>query len=223
MPYDDNFMEHLVADAFHVMYYHSNVWNGANTKWLGVGIFNNPFDMWVKQEIIFETKPTLIIETGTAMGGSSLFFATLLDQMGEGRIVSIDVWNEKSGMGLPKYKHKRVNFWKASSVDPVAIKKIKSMIKPKDRVMVFLDSDHSAGHVLKELKLYGPMVTPGCYMVVDDTNLGGHPIMNATQPGPGPWGAVEEFLKKDDTFEVDISRHKFYMTWSINGFLKKKE
>jgi cephalosporin hydroxylase len=60
-------------------------------------------------------------------------------------------------------------------------------------------------------------------MVVDDTNLGGHPIMNPNVPGMGPYAAVEEFLKKDDTFEIDTSRHKFYMTWCINGFLKKKE
>jgi cephalosporin hydroxylase len=222
MAYDDNFMEHLVADSFHVMYYASNVWNGANTKWMGVGVFNNPLDMWVKQEIIFETKPTLIIETGTAMGGSTLFFASLLDQMGTGRIVSIDIWDKNSGMGLPDYKHKRVSFLKSSSVDPSTIKKVKAMIKPKDRVMVFLDSDHSAEHVFKELKLYGPLVTPGCYMVVDDTNMGGHPIMNMNVPGPGPFAAVEEFLKKDNTFEIDTSRHKFYMTWCINGFLRKK-
>jgi len=222
MAYDDNFMEHLVADAFHVMYYHSNVWNGGTTKWMGIGIYNHPFDMWVKQEIIFETKPTLIIETGTAMGGSAMFYATLLDQMGTGKIVSIDIQDKKSGMGLPNYKHKRVTFVKASSVDPATIKKVKSMIKPKDRVMVFLDSDHSMEHVLKELKLYGPLVSAGCYMVVDDTNLGGHPVLNITVPGPGPFGAVEEFLKKDNTFEIDTSRHKFYMTWSINGFLKKK-
>ena len=223
MSYNDNFMEHLIADAFHVMYYHSNVWNGGNTKWMGVGVFNHPLDMWVKQEIIFETKPTLIIETGTAMGGSSRFYATLLDQMGAGRIVSIDIQDKNSGMGLPEFKHKRVSFVKASSVDPATIKKVKSLIKPKDRVMVFLDSDHSAEHVLKELKLYGPMVTSGCYMVVDDTNLGGHPVMNMSVPGPGPYGAVEKFMEGNKEFEIDISRHKFFMTWNINGFLKKKE
>lgn len=222
MPYDDNFMEHLVADAFHVMYYHSGVWNFGNTKWLGVGIFQHPFDMWIKQEIIFETKPTLIIETGSAMGGSSLFYATILDQMGQGKIISIDIQDDKSGMGLPKFKHKRITFIKGSSVDPGMVKKIKAMIKPIDRVMVFLDSDHRTEHVAKELKVYGPMVTPGCYMVVDDTNLGGHPIVNPTVPGPGPYTAVMDFLEKDKTFEVDQTRHKFYMTWCPNGFLRKK-
>jgi cephalosporin hydroxylase len=222
MSYDDNFMEHLVANTFQVMYFNSNVWNFGNTKWLGVGVYNNPFDMWVKQEIIFETKPTIIIETGSAMGGSAIFFATILDQMGMGKIISVDIHDKNSGMGLPDFKHKRISFMKASSVDPVTIKKIKSMIKPKDRVMVFLDSDHSAAHVLKELKLYGPIVTPGCYMIVDDTNLNGHPIMNMAVPGPGAWDAVAEFMKSADTFETDKSRHKFYMTWSVNGFLRKK-
>ena len=223
MPYDDNFMERLIADSFHVMYYASNVWNGGNMKWLGVGLFQHPMDMWVKQEIIFETKPTLILETGSAMGGSALFYATILDQMQQGRIVSIDLQDEKSGMGIPKFKHKRINFFKGNSVDPGVIKKIKAMIKPTDRVMVNLDSDHTAEHVLKELKIYGPMVTPGCYMIIDDTNLGGHPIMNQNIPGPGPWTAVVEYLQKDKSFEIDQSRHKFYMTWCPNGFLRKKE
>jgi len=111
---------------------------------------------------------------------------------------------------------------KGSSVDPAMIKKVKAMTKPNDRVMVFLDSDHRTEHVAKELKAYGPLVTPGCYMVVDDTNLGGHPVMNQTVPGPGPYTAVMDFVEKDKSFEVDQTRHKFFMTWCVNGFLKKK-
>jgi len=223
MSYNDNFMERLVSDAFQVMYMYSNVWNGGNTKWLGVGVLNNPLDMWVKQELIFDVKPTLIIETGSSTGGSSLYFATILDQIGEGRIVSIDLQEKDSPMGKPSHKHKRVTFIKANSVGPTTIKNIKSMIKPKDKVMVFLDSDHSMEHVFKELNLYGPLVSPGSYMIVDDTNLGGHPIYNPTVPGPGPYGAVEKFMEGNKEFEIDISRHKFFMTWSINGFLRKKE
>ena len=222
MSYDDNFLEHLVADVFHVMYYHSNVWNHKNTTWLGVGIFQHPFDMWIKQEILFETRPTLIIETGSAMGGSALFYASVLDQIGQGRIVSVDLQDESSGMGVPQVTHKRVQFLKGDSVAPATLKAIRAAIKPADRVMVFLDSDHRAEHVLKELRAYGPLVTPGYYLVVDDTNLGGHPIVNPTVPGPGPWAAVEEFLKENKTFAVDQSRHKFYMTWCPNGFLRKK-
>ena len=222
MPYDDNFPERLIADAFHVLYYSSNVWNHSRTAWLGVGLFMNPFDMWIKQEIIFETKPTVILETGSAMGGSALFYATILDQMGQGKIISVDIQDEKSGMGIPKVNHKRITFLKGDSVAPVTIKKLKSYIKASDKVMVFLDSDHSAQHVAKELRAYGPLVTPGCYMVVDDTNLGGHPVVNPTVPGPGPFAAVMEYLKKEKSFEVDQSRHKFYMTWCLNGFLKKK-
>ena len=182
----------------------------------------NPFDMWIKQEIIFETKPTVILETGSAMGGSALFYATVLDQMGQGKIISVDIQDEKSGMGIPKVKHKRITFLKGNSVDLAMIKKLKSMIKASDRVMVFLDSDHSMEHVAKELKAYGPMVTSGCYMVVDDTNLGGHPVVNPSVPGPGPFVAVMEYLQKEKSFEIDQSRHKFYMTWCVNGFLRKK-
>lgn len=189
---------------------------------MGVGLYMNPFDMWVKQEIIFETKPTVILETGSAMGGSALFYATILDQMGQGKIISVDIQDKNSGMGIPQFKHKRITFLKGSSIDPATIKKLKAMIKPNDRIMVFLDSDHSAEHVAKELKLYGPLVTPGYYLVVDDTNLGGHPVVNPTVPGPGPFAAVMEYLKKEKSFEIDQNRHKFFMTWCVNGFLKKK-
>lgn len=223
MSYDDNVLERLIADSFHILYYSSNVWNHNRTTWCGVGIFQHPFDMWAKQEIIWETKPTLILETGSAMGGSALFYATVLDQLGAGRILSIDIQDEKSGMGLPtKAQHKRITFLKGSSVSPATLKTVKAAIKPKDRVMVFLDSDHTTEHVAKELALYGPLVTPGCYLIVDDTNLGGHPVVNATVPGPGPYAAVQQFLAKDPSFEVDRTRHKFYMTWCPDGFLRKK-
>jgi cephalosporin hydroxylase len=222
MSYDDNFMERLIADSFHVMYYHSNVWNCGTTKWLGVGIFNHPFDMWVKQEIVWETKPTLIIETGSANGGSALYYATLFEMMGKGRIVSVDLWDEKSGMGTPQFTNKRIQWIKGSSTDPKIVKQVKALIKPTDRVMLALDSDHTAEHVLKELKLYGPLVTSGCYCVVDDTNLGGHPIMNASVPGPGPYAAVQEYVAQEKSFSIDQSRHKFWMTWSPNGFLLKR-
>jgi cephalosporin hydroxylase len=125
-------------------------------------------------------------------------------------------------MGTPQFTHKRIQWIKGSSTDPKIVKQVKALIKPTDRVMLALDSDHTAEHVLKELKLYGPLVTSGCYCVVDDTNLGGHPIMNAAVPGPGPYAAVQEYVAQEKSFTIDQSRHKFWMTWSPNGFLLKR-
>jgi len=86
-------------------------------------------------------------------------------------------------------------------------------------VLVLLDSDHSRDHVLKELQSYAPLVTPGSYVVVEDTNLDGHPVF--PEFGPGPMEAVAEFLGSDSHFEVDRTREKFLMTFNPGGFLKR--
>jgi cephalosporin hydroxylase len=87
------------------------------------------------------------------------------------------------------------------------------------RVLVVLDSDHSRDHVLAELRAYAPLVTPGSYLVVEDTNVNGHPVYEAF--GPGPMEAVQDFLKERDDFEVDRSREKFLLTFNPGGWLRK--
>ena len=221
MSYDDNYAERLIADCFHVVYYVSNVWNHGNTKWLGKVIFQHPMDMWVKQDIIFETRPTVIVESGTAAGGSALYYATIFDQLGKGKVVSIDL--QDSGAGKPDFTHPRIVFIKGDCLSPKTLSKVKGMIKKSDRVMVVLDSDHKTEHVTKEIKLYAPLVTVGCYLIVEDTNLGGHPVMNPTVPGPGPGQAVYKFIETNKDFEIDKSRHKFFMTWCPDGFLRRVE
>ncbi|HEV3475521.1 MAG TPA: CmcI family methyltransferase, partial [Actinomycetota bacterium] len=85
--------------------------------------------------------------------------------------------------------------------------------------MVILDSDHSAKHVSDELRAYAPMVSVGHYLVVEDTNLNGNPIL--PEWGPGPREAVEGFLRETDAFEVDRSREKFFMTFNPTGYLRR--
>lgn len=85
--------------------------------------------------------------------------------------------------------------------------------------MVVLDSDHSFAHVRRELELYGDLVTPECYLIVEDTNVNGHPV--SPQHGPGPWEAVEEFLARKADFVVDRDQHKYLMTFNPNGYLRK--
>ena len=87
--------------------------------------------------------------------------------------------------------------------------------------MVVLDSDHSAGHVTKEIEAYAPIVAVGCYLVVFDTNLGGNPIENRNAPGPGPMSAVRDYLSNHSDFDIDIECEKFYLTFAPNGWLKK--
>ena len=165
-------------------------------------------------EIIFEIKPDVIIECGTAKGGSALFLASMCDLVKNGKVITIDIKNIK---GLPQ--HRRIKYLIGSSTSKEIIEKIKSLIRKNDKVMVVLDSNHTKPHVLNELRLYNKLVTKGNYLIVEDTQLNGHPVM--TQFGPGPMEAVESFLKGNKDFIVDKTKEKFYMTWNPNGYLKK--
>lgn len=200
---------------FHKHYYESKVW-ATGTTWLGTPIQKLPLDLFLYQEIIYDIKPDLIIECGTCNGGSTLFFASMLDLIHKGKVVSIDITPQPN---LPI--HPRITYLKDSSTSPDALRKVENMINPGDIVMVNLDSDHTKEHVLSELKLYSPFVTGGSYLIVEDTNINGHPIL--PEFGPGPMEAVEEFLKGNNEFFIDESKHKFFFTFHPRGFLRRKE
>jgi cephalosporin hydroxylase len=209
--------EKIITEMFHKMYYNSpHTWNQGNTRWMGVPCFQNPLDMWIFQEIIFETKPTIIIECGSALGGGSLFFAQMMEAAGtNGKVLSIDVESKRM------VDHSQIKSFVGRSIDLEVFRIIKSEIANVDRVMVVLDSDHSTENVLSEMRLYGPLVTPGCYMVVCDSNLGGNPIENL-EIGSGPMKAIRIFMKENDKFGIDTEREKFYFTFFPSGWLRKK-
>jgi cephalosporin hydroxylase len=96
---------------------------------------------------------------------------------------------------------------------------VKSLIENKNKIMVSLDSDHSKEHVLKELEIYSKFVTKGCYLVLEDTNINGHPVY--PDFGPGPMEALNEFLDHNKEFIADKNREKFYLTFNPRGFLRK--
>jgi cephalosporin hydroxylase len=202
----------LVNKAFHMAYYHGYVWG--DTHWLGSRIEKCPFDMWMYQEILKDTAPDLIVETGTLYGGSAYFLACMCDLMSRGRIISIDI-SDKPG----RPQHPRIQYLLGSSTSPAILEQVRAAIQPNDRVMAILDSDHRAVHVLGELRAFHEFVTPGCYLIVEDTNLNGHPVI--PNFGPGPAEAVKQFLAESSSFSIDRSREKFRMTFNPNGYLKK--
>jgi len=208
--------ERNIVSRFHKLYFDSHrfgkTWS--NTFWLGIITKKCPLDLWIYQEIIFGIKPDVIIECGTAKGGSALFLASMCDLVKNGKVITVDVKDTK---GVPQ--HKRIKYLIGSSTSKEIIEKIKSLIGKNDKVMVILDSNHTKQHVLNELELYNKLVTKGDYLIVEDTQLNGHPVM--PQFGPGPMEAVEEFLKENKDFVVDKTKEKFYMTWNPNGYLKK--
>lgn len=205
-----------IVKSFHNLYYYSHMFEETwrNTRWLGAKVRETPMDLIIYQEIIYETKPDLIIQTGVADGGGCLFFASILDAIGKGEVVGVDI---KLRPGLPK--HPRISYLEGSSVSTKVVSRLNKIVSSKRKIMVSLDSDHSQKHVAKELKIYSPLVSKGCYLVVEDTNLNGHPV----DPffGPGPWEAVQDFLKTSKRFEVDKSRERLYLTFYPSGYLKR--
>lgn len=201
----------FTTKRFHQLYYYSapNTWQ--NTYWLGTPIKKCPLDIWIYQEIIYETKPEIIIETGTAGGGSALFFASICDLMGRGRVVTIDVVESS-------LSHPRITKIVGDSVSNKVVSEVRGIVG-KQTAMVSLDSNHSKSHVLREMELYSEFVPPGNYLVIEDTNINGHPVLHSY--GDGPFEAVEEFLQARKDFEVDRTREKFLLTFFPAGFLKR--
>lgn len=203
---------------------YSYVW-----RWLGLPIIQMPTDVVATQEVVWENRPQLIIETGVARGGSIILFASLLQLLGEGTVVGIDVdiraHNRAAIEGHP-LAH-RVQLLEGSSTDPALVARVGDMARQHERVMVVLDSNHTHEHVLDELRAYAPFVTPGQFLVVADT------IVESLPPQlhrPRPWGkgdnpktAVDAFLGKSDDFVVDeYVNGKLLMTSSPGGYLRRK-
>jgi cephalosporin hydroxylase len=202
-------------DAFHDLYYNGRPGEGyifQRTSWMGVPCLKCPLDLWIYQEIIHEIRPDLIIETGTNAGGSALFLAHILDVLGHGEVVSIDL------NSAPRPGHPRVRYVTGSSSDPDVIASALDRLV-RDVCMVILDSDHTEAHVSRELHLLSPYVTVGSYLIVEDTNINGHPTYPSF--GPGPFEAVAKFLPAHPEFVVDASREKFLMTFNPGGYLRR--
>ena len=200
-----------VRAKFHLLSFHSGAVQ--QTYWLGVPLQKSPLDCWIYQEIIAELHPDVIVETGTDLGGSALFFASICDLIGHGQVVSIDIRQP------PSITHDRIEFIRGDSTSDDVLAKVSAATRQSARTMVVLDSDHSRSHVLRELDRYRGFVTVGSYLVVEDTNVNGHPVM--PDHGPGPFEAVEEFLLEHPEFEVDRTREKFLLTYFPGGYLKR--
>lgn len=208
--------EKKVVDLFHKLYYDTSDKTWCNTFWFGIPTRKCPLDLWIYQEIIFELKPNIIIECGTANGGSALFLASICDLLNNNtKIITIDI-EDKEG----KPQHKRIKYLLGSSTSEEIVENVRQLINANDKVLVILDSNHHKEHVLSELIIYSNFVTKGSYIIVEDTNLNGHPVR--PRFGPGPTEAIEEFSKeKGKDFIIDSTREKFYLTFNPKGFLKK--
>ncbi|MGE4510658.1 MAG: cephalosporin hydroxylase family protein [Sulfurimonadaceae bacterium] len=205
-----------------------------NFFWLGRPIIQLPQDLQAFQEIIWEVKPDLIIETGIAHGGSLMFSASmiaLLEYTGEiehGDVLGldIDIRKENKEAILAHPLSKKITMYEGSSVDPEIVVKVKDFAKDKKRIMVFLDSNHTHEHVLNELRAYAPLVTLGSYCIVADTGV---EDIDQSLIGDRPWGrgnspksALREYLNENDAFVIEKHyEQKILITGSSDGYLKR--
>ena len=199
-----------VIDAFHKIWYpRQQCW------WMGVEMQKCPLDLFMYQEIIYECRPDLIIECGTWRGGSALYLSHLFDILQHGMVLTIDI---NRWVGFPL--HPRIVYLTGSSLDKAIFKQASEFAAGFRKVMVILDSDHAKQHVLRELELYSELVTSRQYLIVEDSNIHGHPVRDDLPPGPAE--ALEAWLPKQDDFRQDRDCERFLMTFNPGGYLRKK-
>ena len=211
------------VDDFHIASYNAaqegRSWGGA--IYMGIKTWKWPCDLHLYQELVWELKPRLIIETGTAFGGSALYFAHLLDAIGVGKVVSIDLKPVENNYP----RHPRITYFGGhSSVESYLLHQVQQIYDfTGGPTLVVLDSDHAKHHVLDELKSYGSsyagFVPPGSWLVVEDTNVNGHPVY--PEHGPGPQEALDEWLPKHPDFKVDEKRAVKFL-WSMHTWIRRQ-
>lgn len=205
-----NAKDKKTINEYHKLY-HAHMLSQWPVHWLGVRVEKPPEDLLIYADIIFQQMPDIIVEIGTRWGGSALWFACIMDIIKHGEVITIDI-----NPHVDK-RHPRVRYVKGDAHDPYTYQFIEDRVGSK-KCMVSEDSNHSKDSTLKIMDLYGDLVTPGYYMVVEDINQGGHPV----ESGGDPWAydAVVEFMKDNDKWEWDREVEKHLYTW--NAWLRRK-
>jgi cephalosporin hydroxylase len=205
-----------VVAAYHrVIYPQRFTWK--TTSFEGYPVLKFATDLWTYQEWIYQLKPQLIIETGTAFGGSALYFARMIDRLNDGGlVVTIDV-EEKPN----RPRHPRVKYWQGSSTDAEIVRELHLLKERMDnpRTMVVLDSRHDAEHVGQELALYAGLVSPGQLLVVEDTNISYADLVE--RPVVGPAHALSEWLPLHTEFQVEPLCERWLLTCAPGGWLRR--
>lgn len=205
-----------IIEDFHKLYYNSDVWNG-KTTFLGLPIGKCPLDLWIYQELIYKVKPKVIIETGTCFGGSAAWLMKCQEMSGidDGMVITMDIRQ------LVTFKTPKITQIIGSSISPQSKHVCDSIIEQLGGpVIVILDSDHRKEHVLGELLMYAYLVTSGSYLIIEDTNINGNPVL--PDWGAGPKEAINEWYPmhyKD--FHVDEECEKFGLTFNPGGYFKR--
>jgi cephalosporin hydroxylase len=207
---EDKARWHKLITDFNALYWQMGVQTWGITRWRGVYVMKPPTDLWVYQELIYEIKPDLIIESGTCHGGSALFMRDVLDKIyPEGKIITIDISHDSI---QEQARVPGIEYYLGGSTEVETITYLKAYIEAYkcQRVMVILDSDHEEVHVSKELELYAPLVTVGSILIVEDTS--NH---------PGPIAAVNSWALRQKGFKKNLMGEKFMLTFNRDGYWEK--
>jgi len=186
--------------------------------WMGVFIGKMPIDAWVYQEIVYDVQPDIIVEIGSYAGGSTLYFAHLLDLLGKGTVISIDIDRTEYCV-----KHDRIIVITGDSASREIIAEVSELCRGKS-VLVVQDADHRKEKVLKDLEDYSRLVSVGSYFIVEDSIVdlfkARHGLWDFGDE-PGPLAAVEQFISENHDFVVDTERERYILTYNPRGFLKR--
>jgi cephalosporin hydroxylase len=184
--------------------------------WMGVRALKNPLDAWIYQEILCEVRPDVVVEIGSLEGGGTLYLANLLDLLGKGIVISVDIDRSKFNV-----KHSRIIEITGHSSSPEVLASVAELCAGKS-VLVLHDGDHRKEQVLRDLQIYSKLVSVGSYFIVEDG------IIDLYKPGDsigamddGPLAATEEFLRANPDFVADTERERYILTYNPRGFLKR--
>jgi cephalosporin hydroxylase len=197
-------------------------------SWLGLPVIQMPTDIVAMQEILWSCRPQLVIETGIARGGSLVLSASILELVGDGEVLGIDI-DIRAHNRLAIESHPlahRITMLEGSSLDPVILDTVRARAAAVERVMVVLDSNHTHDHVLGELRGYGPLVSVGQFLVVADTFIEDIPMQTHR---PRPWGpgnnprtAIATWRDEADGFEPDeFVNARLLLSASPGGYLRR--
>lgn len=210
-----------IPEAYHRWFYDNLLWK--QRTWAGVPIYKSPLDLWNYQEILSDVRPDLVIEIGAHSGGSALFFADVLSALGlaEARVISVDI--DLSQLFARARERRNVAFIQSRSTSDIVRKTLAAERQnTAGSVFAILDGDHSKDNVLTEMRMLRDILRAGDYLIVEDGDINGHPVLPGW--GDGPYEAVEQyFIEYPNDYERDEAReYAFGWTAAPRGFLKRK-
>jgi len=187
-----------------------------DSTYFGIPCQRSPLDFWIYQEIIFASKPDVIVEIGSHCGGSALSLAHLCDHLNKGRIIAVDI--DHSRLNQTVKNHPRISFVTGDACE--VFDEVASMCRDCASVMVIEDSSHEYQNTLNVLKKYSQLVTIGNYLIVEDGIC--HHGLNIG-PSPGPYEAISDFMENNGNFIIDRTKEAFLITWNPQGYLKREK